>query len=90
MTHDEIIDECLGHAVGMFERQRLTRMCRMAAAAEREACLQVALTLDLTPITEEATARYVGMTCRGDETAQAWQADNIAAAIRKRGDDDPT
>ena len=30
MTHDEIIDECLGHAVGMFERQRLIRICRMA------------------------------------------------------------
>jgi len=87
MTHDEIIDECLGHAVGMFERERLARMCRMVAGAERQACLQVARTLEFTPITEEATARYVGLTCRGDEIAQAWQADNIAAAIRKRGDE---
>ena len=39
MTHDEIIDECLGHAAGLFDRLRLTRMCRMAVADSNEVAL---------------------------------------------------
>jgi len=39
MTHDEIIDKCLGHAAGLFDRLRLTRMCRMAVADSNEVAL---------------------------------------------------
>ena len=89
MTHDEIIDKWIEakfidkSIYGMLRKVHYSdalALCRMVAAAEREACAKVADTIDLMPITEK------GMSIDG-QIAQAWQADNIAAAIRKRGEE---